>query len=71
MENAASVIKYLGTFVALLLVVVSLSGLYNSLNSKITIFEGVTIALLSVGIILMLTLYYRVEQLTRAKKKKR
>lgn len=71
MKGVLDIIRYLGTFVAILLFVVALGGLYNSLNNRLTIFEGAAISLLSVGIILLLTLYYRVERLALNGRKRR
>ncbi|QQG39594.1 MAG: hypothetical protein HYS81_04425 [Candidatus Aenigmatarchaeota archaeon] len=70
MKAASDIVKYLGTFVAMLLVIVSIASLYNALNYKIAIFEGVAIALLCVVIILLLTLYYKVDQMAVPKKRR-
>lgn len=70
MNGTPYIIKYLGTFVSILLLIVSLGSLYNSLGNRISMFEGAAIALLSVIVILLMMLYYRIELLTYTKRRR-
>ena len=71
MEGVADVVKYLSTFVAILLSLVAMASLHNTLTNVLSIFEGAAIALLSVAVILLLTLYYRVETMAEQARPRR
>ena len=70
-EGVADVVKYLSTFVAILLSLVAMASLHNTLTNVLSIFEGAAIALLSVAVILLLTLYYRVETMAEQARPRR
>ena len=55
----------LSSVVAVLLVVIAFAAMFNTVGGLISIFEGLTISLMSVGIIILLAVYAKMEDATK------